>query len=70
MRNFNKCLYSDIKKKSNFLYLRCHSVYGCSFLEGPKIISLVCFSLQELVEMVKAKKAAQAAVAPNIQKSK
>jgi hypothetical protein len=39
-------------------------------LEGPKIISWVSFSLQELVEMVKAKKAAQAAVAPNSQKSK
>jgi hypothetical protein len=30
----------------------------------------VYFSLQELVEMVKAKKAAQAAVAPSSQKSK
>jgi hypothetical protein len=69
VNNFNKGLYSDIQK-SHFLYLRCHSVYGHCCLVGPKIISWVRFSLQELVEMVKAKKAAQAAVAPNIQKSK
>ena len=42
----------------------------CLSLKKPKVISHVCFSLQELVEMVKAKKAAQAAVATNIQKSK